>query len=260
MNYIINEVKIIILFIIMENKILLLFDVDGTLTEPRKKISIEMLDILKQLNKNSNIDLGFVGGSDLNKQIEQLDRINFNLFRWQFSENGLVAFENNVLFNKANIINELGEENFQKLINVCLKALSEIKIPIKRGHFLELRQGMINISPIGRSCSVDEREEFYNYDKINHIRLNLIEKIQNELIDFNLQFAIGGQISIDIFPKGWDKTFCLQFIENKYKQIYFFGDKTLPGGNDFEIYNDSRVIGKSVENYNDTILYLKTFL
>lgn len=36
---------------------------------------------------------------------------------------------------------------------------------------------------------------------------------------------LGGQISIDVFPKGWDKRFCLNFLE-EYEEIHFFGDKT----------------------------------
>lgn len=37
----------------------------------------------------------------------------------------------------------------------------------------------------------------------------------------------GGQISFDVFPIGWDKTFCLRFVEkDEYKEIHFFGDKT----------------------------------
>lgn len=39
----------------------------------------------------------------------------------------------------------------------------------------------------------------------------------------------GGQISIDVFPDGWDKRYCLRHVENDgYKTIYFFGDKTMP--------------------------------
>ena len=43
---------------------LLLFDVDGTLTPPRKVIDNEMLDCLKNFKDNPNYDIGFVGGSD----------------------------------------------------------------------------------------------------------------------------------------------------------------------------------------------------
>ena len=51
--------------------------------------------------------------------------------------------------------------------------------------------------------------------------------LQKEFANSGLDFAIGGQISIDIFPRGWDKTFCLQFVEKDgFETIHFFGDKT----------------------------------
>lgn len=28
-----------------------------------------------------------------------------------------------------------------------------------------------------------------------------------------------------VFPKGWDKTYCLQYLE-EFNEIHFFGDKT----------------------------------
>lgn len=31
-----------------------------------------------------------------------------------------------------------------------------------------------------------------------------------------------------VFPRGWDKTFCLQYVENEFSEIHFFGDKTYP--------------------------------
>ena len=242
------------------NKILLLFDVDGTLTLPRLKISQDMLNVLEDIYNNNIIDLGFVGGSDLNKQIEQLGDENMKLFEWKFTENGLVSYHNHELINKTSLIQFIGENNYQRLINVCLHVLSKTTVPVKRGNFIELRNGMINISPIGRSCSQEERDEFDSWDKIHKIREKIIHNIKNELPDLNLQFSIGGQISIDIFPQGWDKTYCLQFIDNKYKTIYFFGDKTTLGGNDYEIFNDSRVIGFNVKTYKDTIEILNDLL
>jgi hypothetical protein len=35
-----------------------------------------------------------------------------------------------------------------------------------RGTFVEFRSGLINISPIGRNCSQEERDEFEKYDKV----------------------------------------------------------------------------------------------
>lgn len=81
----------------------------------------------------------------------------------------------------------------------------------------------------------------------------------------NDRYSIGGQISFDVFPHGWDKTYCLQHVANEknlpggvdYTHIHFFGDKTYEGGNDWEIYSDKRVIGHSVKNPDDTMAQLK---
>jgi phosphomannomutase len=79
-------------------------------------------------------------------------------------------------------------------------------------------------------------------------------------------YSIGGQISFDVFPTGWDKTYCLQYIEAEATRpdgvdytgnIHFFGDKTFQGGNDYEIYEDKRTVGHSVKNPEETIAELK---
>ena len=36
-----------------------------------------------------------------------------------------------------------------------------------RGTFIEFRNGMLNVSPIGRSCSQEERIEFYELDQVS---------------------------------------------------------------------------------------------
>ena len=66
---------------------------------------------------------------------------------------------------------KLGDLNINRFVNFCLKYLSEIDIPIKRGTFIEFRNGMINISPIGRNCSQEERDDFEKYDKVNNCNL-----------------------------------------------------------------------------------------
>ena len=121
---------------------------------------------------------------------------------------------------------------------------------------MEYRNGMMNISPIGRNCSREERNEFEEFDKKAGIRPAFIEALKTELGDLNLQFSIGGQISFDVFPQGWDKSFCLQYIEKDYDEIHFFGDNCHKGGNDHEIYVDPRTIGHEVKNPDDTIKIL----
>ena len=42
-----------------------------------------------------------------------------------------------------------------------------------------------------------------------------------------------------------------------YTTIHFFGDKTQKGGNDYEIYEDSRTEGHSVKDPADTMAQVK---
>jgi len=76
----------------------------------------------------------------------------------------------------------------------------------------------------------------------------------------NLVYSIGGQISFDVFPQGWDKTYCLRFLEEHFDHIHFFGDKTDHGGNDHQIYSSVRTVGHSVVNPPDTQKRIKKVL
>ena len=38
-------------------------------------------------------------------------------------------------------------------------------------------------------------------------------------------YSIGGQISFDVMPVGWDKSYCLKYLPD-FEEIHFFGDKT----------------------------------
>lgn len=122
---------------------------------------------------------------------------------------------------------------------------------------MEYRNGMINVSPIGRNCSKAERDAFEEYDREARVRPAFVEALKAEFADFGLRYSIGGQISFDVFPLGWDKSFCLKFVEQKYDEIHFWGDKCYEGGNDFEIFKDERTIGHSVQNPDETIAQLR---
>jgi phosphomannomutase len=107
-----------------------------------------------------------------------------------------------------------------------------------------------------------------------------VEKLRAEFADYGLTFSIGGQISFDVFPNGWDKTYALRHVEAEgFEEIHFFGDKTFPvrlrsitllvrrtltrggqGGNDHEIFSDPRTIGHTVKNPADTLAQLKEIL
>ena len=84
-----------------------------------------------------------------------------------------------------------------------------------------------------------------------------LQILKEKFADFGLCFSIGGQISFDVFPTGWDKTYCLRHIEDvQFESIHFFGDKTDPGGNDHEIYVSEKTQGHKVGSPKDTLVQL----
>ncbi|XP_059809681.1 phosphomannomutase 1-like isoform X4 [Hypanus sabinus] len=156
------------------------------------------------------------------------------------------------------IQNYLGEELLQELINFCLSYMSDIRLPRKRGTFIEFRNGMLNICPIGRSCSLAERLEFSQIDKTEKIREKFVAALQKKFAGKGLSCTRGGMISFDIYPEGWDKRYCLDILEKDgIKTIHFFGNETDPGGNDHEIFHDPRTIGYTVVSPEDTVRLCK---
>lgn len=136
-------------------RIIALFDVDGTLTIPRGEITTDMMSFMKGLSEE--VMVGIVGGSDLPKQIEQMRCDIVNVFPYNFSQNGLVAYKNGQLIEEQTISKYLGEDGVKRLVNWVMRYLSDLDLPVKRGTFIEFRSGMFNISPIGRNCSREER-------------------------------------------------------------------------------------------------------
>ncbi|VAH54543.1 unnamed protein product [Triticum turgidum subsp. durum] len=246
--------------------VLALFDVDGTLTAPRKEVTPEMLEFMKRLRESVRfsgeidcslcvwvmalwfssweqiVTVGVVGGSDLVKISEQLGKSVITDYDYVFSENGLVAHKDGKLIGTQSLKTYLGDDQLKEFINFTLHYIADLDIPIKRGTFIEFRSGMINVSPIGRNCSQEERDDFEKYDKVHNVRPKMVSVLREKFAHLNLTFSIGGQISFDVFPQGWDKTYCLRYLE-EFKEIHFFGDKTYKGGNDHEIFESDRTVG-----------------
>lgn len=237
-------------------KTLVLFDVDGTLTPARQEVTPEVEQVLKQIREK--VVIGFVGGSDLSKQREQLGDLCINDFDFCFSENGLTAFREGKPLASASFIEWIGEDKYKALSKFILHYIADLELPRKRGTFIEFRNGMINVSPIGRNCSKAERDEYEEFDIKNKIRETFVAALKKEFSDVDLTYSIGGQISFDVFPTGWDKTYCLKhLVDEGFETIHFFGDKTFKGGNDYEIYNHPKITGHAVASPDDTVRILK---
>ncbi|KAJ3526182.1 hypothetical protein NMY22_g10273 [Coprinellus aureogranulatus] len=252
-------------------KTLCLFDVDGTLSLARQASERAHTDRLMVADPSPvciSRDARYSEGSPPKVRGRLRGRVRsrqdhraaavLDDFDFAFAENGLTAFKQGQPLPGVSFIQFVGEERYKELVKFILHYIADLDIPIKRGTFVEFRKGMINVSPIGRNATIEERIEFEKYDKEAKVRATMVQILREKFADYGLTFSIGGQISFDVFPHGWDKTYALERVKDEgFTEIHFFGDKTYKGGNDYEIYSDPRTIGHAVVNPEDTMRQLK---
>lgn len=213
-----------------------------------------MIEVLKQVRAKAHI--AFVGGADISKIRNQSIMDNMDLFDFWFGENGSEAYKNGEVLRIMDISKEIGEENVQEWIKFILCYISRLELPFMRGSYIDYRHGMINVNPPGATLTKEQRNEFEEFDNKLKIRETMIEILKARFPDIGLEYAIGGQIGFDCFPIGWNKTFCLRYLED-YTTIHFFGDKCHEGGNDHALFKHERTIGHEVTGPQDTIKLLK---
>ena len=96
---------------------------------------------------------------------------------------------------------------------------------------------MVNFSIVGRDCSYEDRLNYFEWDNEKDERKVIANAIKEKFP--NLDAVIGGQISIDIYPKGNDKSQVLDIIKQdrltKSNQYIFIGDRIEGGGNDYPL-------------------------
>ena len=238
-------------------KRIFMFDIDGTLTPARLPMTEEMVEMFKGFCERNRVIL--VTGSDMSKVVEQVPKEIRDLVE------GIYTCSGNAYTVGDEIIYENEFRPPEKLIALLEDWKNYSHYPVKTGKHLEYRDGMLNYSTVGRNCTQQEREDYEVWDKENGERAILRERILNMFP--SLDCAIGGQISIDIYPKGLDKSQSYFRVkgDNPDHAIIFCGDRLMPGGNDYPFFkamgeNQTRChpldIAVPVSSWQDTKRFL----
>jgi len=212
------------------NKICYLFDVDGTLTNPREKITNSFKEEFKRWASGKQLFIGT--GSDFAKTKQQLSQDVLNQFQLIFCCMG------NETRNSAGVVLERNVfKDCQKLESDLEKFLTKSQFNVKTGRHLEYRTGMVNFSIVGRNANQQERKSYNKWDSKFKEREQIARYINENYP--NYEASIGGSISIDIIMKGKDKGQIIQHLTSKgIKKLVFLGDRCLPGGNDYGIIKE----------------------
>ena len=232
-----------------------MFDIDGTLTLSRKRMTVD--HVFRFLSWSQNKDIFLVTGSDYDKAIEQIPSSVISRCQGIFTSMGNVYHENQTVIYSNEF--QLPEHVRNWLDNV-LKTSKCPKDLVMTKHY-ELRPGMINFSICGRDVTQKQRKEYDKWDKLNNERTDIVTKFNKKFNEEDLEACLGGEISIDIQPTGKDKRQSVEALQRKgYNEFIFFGDRAYPGGNDWGVceYIVSNKIGTyyTVNGPNETVALL----
>ena len=226
-----------------------LFDVDGTLTNPREKIDEEFSSFFLQWIEKKEVFL--ISGSDLPKIQEQIPTSILSKCKGIFACMGNELWEfgstsKNIYKNKLS----LNPSVYQFLNDAIVRSKWNNYHP---PHFEE-RSGMLNFSIVGRGAMPKIRKSYYNWDTSVKERVNLAEKFNKRFKNLNIEALVGGQTSLDIQEIGKDKGQIINYLT--YDNYIFFGDKCRRGGNDYNLYIKCNEKWH-VHSYEDTFKILK---
>ena len=223
-----------------------IFDVDGTITPSRSKVTEEFLSFFIDFIFKNEVYL--VTGSDRAKTLEQVTPEIYNKCQRVYNCSGSDAYEGDKNVYRSEW--ELPE----KVERFLQDELDFSQFSIRNGNHIERRPGGVNFSILGRDEDPFKgRKEYVSWDKIHNERFFIAERILDQFPD--LSVALGGQTGIDIGPLGSDKSQILR--DFRWGQdLHFFGDNMDSNGNDYTLAEAIKEMGGTVyavTDHNDTL-------
>ena len=228
-----------------------MFDVDGTLTPSRGQMDAKFEAFFEMFATHNACYL--VTGSDREKTLEQIPETIYNLCARVYQCSGNHTFEQNRQVYKNNWSIDY------KVVMWLMDQLDKSKFELKTGHHLDERAGLANFSIVGRKCDRFQRRRYVTYDMETGERQTIADKFNVKFFKDGLVATVAGETGIDITPVGCGKDQVLRDFEDP-SHIVFFGDKTMPGGNDHDIAKALVEVGGTVypvNDWNDTLRYLQ---
>ena len=243
-------------------KTIYLFDVDGTLTPAKSRMDKTFAKEFHEWQEDKLVYI--VSGGSFPRIIEQLGS--------KVVENvqGVFACMGNVYYKRREAEREwtLVYENKFKVLSrkVFFRDLTTIvnesSYHTKTGRHYEERTGMVNLSVVGRNANQEQRSAYEEYDAGLKEREKIVSKLAHRYPE--LDFVVGGAVSIDIFNRGNDKSQVVTRVlknELEERRVKFFGDRTYFPGNDYSLaeilrnHPNGEVI--AVETWEDTQRWIK---
>lgn len=202
---------------------MLVFDMDGTLTESKSKIDQDFAKYLTKIFKST--DCSIVTGADYDSVKNQLGFELCYHVKWVFACGGAHVIQNGLTKYKSKWQCKPVIKRF------CENFVRDSDFPHRTGNHFDDRIGMCNFSVVGQGASKTERRHYIAWDLATNERKNIAKKINDKFT--GVVARVAGETGIDITHQNISKAKIIEYY-NKDK-LKFFGDKIKKGGNDYPL-------------------------
>lgn len=220
-----------------QNKKLVIFDLDGTLTKSKRALESTTAKLLGELLRKNKIAV--IGGGKyeiFQTQFLKKLKVNKNLFRnlFLFPTNASVFYRYNRGWQRV-YFRQFSESQKKQVKWAILKALLKARFQMPEkiyGSQIEDRGSQVTFSALGQKAPLRLKQKWHQK---NDNRQKIMKFLRGYLSGFEVRE--GGLTSIDVNAKGIDKAYGVRKISRilrvSKQQILFVGDALFPGGNDY---------------------------
>jgi hypothetical protein len=242
------------------------FDLDGTLTESKQPLSVEMAELLVKLTAVTKVVI-ISGGSyaQLEKQflpfLPRTGLVKDNLILLPTS--GSQCYEYDHHSGQWKITTEEGfPADVKARVMAVVKEIVEsgqYEIPPQRwGEYIEDRGTQITLSALGQEAPIAEKQK-WDPDQRKRRKIKAVLNARLPEVDI----GIGGTTSLDILPKGFNKAVGLKRLTERFgyrlADLAFVADEVFPGGNNYSVF-EAGVETIRVNNPEETASVIKDWL
>jgi phosphomannomutase len=235
----------------INEKELVVFDLDGTLAESKAKLDDEMAELIVKLLDKKKVAV-ISGGmfsqfekqflSNLPASVNQLK----NLFLLPTTGTRLYAWKDSGIEKNSTVLSagwhegyaeNISPEDRKKIIENLEEAwiMTGYELPEKiYGERIEDRESQITFSALGQEAPLNLKKA---WDPTKEKRQKIVLILKDKIPNFDI--SMGGSTSVDVTMKGVNKAYGMQklkdFLHIPLTQMVFVGDEVVPDGNDYSV-------------------------
>jgi len=221
----------------IDPKKLIIFDLDGTLTQSKSNMDPVMAELLVKLISKKKVAVISAGGypqfqTQFLATLPGNENNYSNLYLLPTSGTRMYVWKGGWIEQYAENLSQNEKEIIMSAMNMALNDAKYEKPEKTYGPIIEDRGSQITFSALGQSAPLESKRQ---WDPTRVKREQIAAFLKNKLPNF--ESRVGGATSVDVTRRGINKGYGIRKLEQYLKisseDIVFVGDALFYGGNDY---------------------------